>query len=464
VRNRHPKEYSAGKPRIGHQRTALLHDPQLPFLSLLMTTVTFCILYIMPISKKKGLRSSIACKRCHAAKARCDVAQHGSPCTRCQLRNYPDCQPIQSRRGTYIRKELNQKHRTVSSSVAESTEVIGEQLRQPPLSPSASARAASSPNTDKELHGATATASSAFTAANEAITVTEEPTAGPVSFSSANSVGSVSPRSRVLDQAGTHPEVQGLGLSPLPDLSARSQSVHLQLLPSSIRTLGLDQGEHEHAVSMSSPDTDTSSPSSEPSAGNGGMGQQPQPRSFSFPSSSGRKQSKEWARVFKGLFENVAVTSVTTTNSFRSRKRPLLYFGESFPVSWLMQKVQKEQPGQICVARPRLADMYGDSGEGDVSVEEPPRIMLQGAEHPAHMTPAKIIYLTSESCFTKPSKDAVEQMFTTYFQKVHNVYPIINRPDFARLYEQDKVPWLLFHSICFAAASHCPIGVLCREG
>ncbi|KAK9233914.1 fungal-specific transcription factor domain-containing protein [Lipomyces kononenkoae] len=214
---------------------------------------------------------------------------------------------------------------------------------------------------------------------------------------------------------------------------------------------------------MSSPDTNTCPPSSEPAAGNGGIGHHPEPRSLSLPFSSGRKQSKEWARVFKGLFDNVAVTSVTTTNSFRSRKRPLLYFGESFPASWLLQKVQKEQPGQICIAGPRLTEIY-HSSEGETSVEEPPRIMLQGREHPAHMTPAKIVYLTSENCFTKPSKDAVEQLFTTYFQKVHNVYPIINRPDFARLYDQDKLPWLLFHSICFAAASHCPIGLLCREG
>ncbi|KAK9427091.1 fungal-specific transcription factor domain-containing protein, partial [Lipomyces doorenjongii] len=280
-------------------------------------------------------------------------------------------------------------------------------------------------------------------------------------FSSEKSVDSVSPRTRIGDPDKPHPELPAPGLSPQLDLSAQTQSNHTQLLPRGIRSLGLEHGEYAHS---SSPDTGTSSPSSEPSAGNDGIGQQPQPRFLSFPSSSGRKQSKEWARVFKGLFDNVDVTSVTTKNSSRSRKRPLLYFGESFPVSWLLQKVQKEQPGQICIARPRLTEIYGDSGEGDASVEEPPLIILQGAEHPAHMTPAKIIYLTSESCFTKPSNEAAEQLFTTYFQKVHHVYPIINRPDFARLYEQDKVPWLLFHSICFAAASHCPIGVLCREG
>ncbi|KAK9321283.1 fungal-specific transcription factor domain-containing protein [Lipomyces orientalis] len=415
----------------------------------------------MTASTKKGLRSSIACKRCNAAKSRCDVAQHGSPCTRCQLRNYPDCQPIQSRRGTYNRKESNQ---TASALVAESTpltsqnttaaDIIGKQRRRTPLTSSASAPAASLPNTDKELQPTTA----------ETTTATEAATTAPVGLSSANSVGSVLPRTRIVNPDGTQPELQAAGLSPLLDLSARILSPRLQLLPGGIRSLEPEHGEHPHSGSMSSPDSDTSSPSSGPLAGNGPMGSQPQPRSLPFPSSSGRKQSKEWARVFKGLFDNVAVTSVTSTNSFRSRKRPLLYFGESFPVSWLLQKVQKEQPGQICIARPRLTEIYGDSGECDPSVEEPPRIMLQGAEHPAHMTPAKIIYLTSESCFTKPSKEAVEQLFTMYFQKVHNVYPIINRPDFARLYEQDKVPWLLFHSICFAAASHCPIGILCREG
>ncbi|KAK7203040.1 hypothetical protein BZA70DRAFT_312839 [Myxozyma melibiosi] len=54
---------------------------------------------------RHGSRSSIACKRCHQSKIKCDVSAHGSPCSRCRERGITDCEPIQSRRGTYDRKE-----------------------------------------------------------------------------------------------------------------------------------------------------------------------------------------------------------------------------------------------------------------------------------------------------------------------------------------------------------------------
>ncbi|KAK9234340.1 hypothetical protein V1525DRAFT_66082 [Lipomyces kononenkoae] len=57
----------------------------------------------------RGSRSSIACKVCHTSKIKCDVSTHGSPCSRCQERGVIVCELIQSRRGTYDRKEWLKK-------------------------------------------------------------------------------------------------------------------------------------------------------------------------------------------------------------------------------------------------------------------------------------------------------------------------------------------------------------------
>ncbi|KAK9364445.1 fungal-specific transcription factor domain-containing protein [Lipomyces kononenkoae] len=76
----------------------------------------------MGASSKTAKRSSIACKRCHASKIRCDVSINGSPCTRCRERNFTDCQLIESRRGLYDRKAWMRKMkgmRPVSESESE---------------------------------------------------------------------------------------------------------------------------------------------------------------------------------------------------------------------------------------------------------------------------------------------------------------------------------------------------------
>ncbi|KAK7207669.1 fungal-specific transcription factor domain-containing protein [Myxozyma melibiosi] len=336
---------------------------------------------------KKGLRASIACNHCNAAKSRCDFSLHGSPCSRCRQRNYSDCKPIQSRRGTYDRKEWFQKRKmsapSISSSAARppASVVVAEGDADPPAIVSA--------------------VSAAATMAVEAADVDSE------SFSSSNTTSSSPPTGGDRDSA-----------SPL-DCSPQFTAVnHCNHCPGQIN--------------------------------------RPHIRSFATKSidESDSGQTKEWARVFKSLFTNIDKPS----------KQPLLYFGESFPVSWLLYKVQKDRHGQIRLKQPRLqSGSSGDEDDGE-SDEEPSNIIFDGCEHPAHMTAAKIAYLSSEKCFSKPSPLIYTQLFSTYFQNIHHFYPIVNRADLARMFDQDSVPWILFYSICFAAASHCPISALCREG
>lgn len=53
-------------------------------------------------------RAAKACQRCNEKRVKCDAVERGTPCTRCEKRNEPDCVLIQSRRGIYVRKPRRQ--------------------------------------------------------------------------------------------------------------------------------------------------------------------------------------------------------------------------------------------------------------------------------------------------------------------------------------------------------------------
>ncbi|KAK9427164.1 fungal-specific transcription factor domain-containing protein [Lipomyces doorenjongii] len=150
-----------------------------------------------------------------------------------------------------------------------------------------------------------------------------------------------------------------------------------------------------------------------------------------------KRSNEKWSVVFKYYAD--------ITNDLVDRNS-ISYFGECFPMSVLLK---------------RLGD---DRGIGRQSLESISTTSLRSPEnHPDHMTPEKIAYLESQKCFTKPPPDVLEQYLKLFFQSVHPLYATIDRIAFMKMYKEDKVPWLLLHSICFAAATYSPPSVLCRE-
>ncbi|KAK9311225.1 fungal-specific transcription factor domain-containing protein [Lipomyces starkeyi] len=155
------------------------------------------------------------------------------------------------------------------------------------------------------------------------------------------------------------------------------------------------------------------------------------------PGSHDKRSNEKWSVVFK-YYANVT-NDLVDSNS-------ISYFGESFPMSVLLK---------------RLRDGRGIRRQ---SLERISTTTLRSpGNHPDHMTPEKIAYLESQKCFTKPPPDVLEQYLTLFFQRVHPLYATIDRIAFMKMYKEDKVPWLLLHSICFAAATYCPLSLLCRE-
>ncbi|KAK9321840.1 fungal-specific transcription factor domain-containing protein [Lipomyces orientalis] len=264
------------------------------------------------MGKGRSKRSSIACKKCHASKIKCDVSIQGSPCSRCKDRGLTDCEPIQSRRGTYDREEWWKKIKAQRES----------EERERRLA----------------LH-------------TEVTADCQTPSSSP-SFSDASSTSSM-----------------------------QQQVVELV----------------EDATIYEKP---------------------------------------KWDMMFESFLDD-KLSDVETTSA--------PYFGESFPIRFLLEN-QHSKAGFNRVCRsPDLDDMVGL------------------ADHPTHLSAAKIAFLAREGCFTKPDCAVLNRLISTYFGRVHNVLPILKRTEFMRLYRGDKVPWLLLHSVCFAASTHCSPDILCRD-
>ncbi|KAK9350615.1 fungal-specific transcription factor domain-containing protein [Lipomyces doorenjongii] len=261
----------------------------------------------------RGSRSSIACTKCHASKIKCDVSIHGSPCSRCKERGVIDCELIQSRRGTYDRKEWLKKVKA---------------------------------RKEKE---------------------------------------------------------------------ERERQMKMQ---------------SEIVISCQSP---SPSPSSSDDC------------SLSPPPPSQVIEPVQTAAAFEKPSWNLIIESFLDPQKPVVDKTPVSYFGESFPMSFLLQN-QHSKPGHIRLRR--------SSDEHDQATP---------AKHPKHITVAKLAFLADEKCFSKPDRAVLHQLVTSYFHKVHSVFPILDRTSFLRLYKADKVPWLLLQSICFAAATYGPVNVLCRD-
>jgi hypothetical protein len=74
-------------------------------------------------TNRARLRASKACSRCNQRKVKCDAAQIGVPCSRCQMDHVNDCTLIVSKRGIYDRKNAQNRHQSFDhpSAVGRST-------------------------------------------------------------------------------------------------------------------------------------------------------------------------------------------------------------------------------------------------------------------------------------------------------------------------------------------------------
>lgn len=131
-------------------------------------------------------------------------------------------------------------------------------------------------------------------------------------------------------------------------------------------------------------------------------------------------------------------------------KCSITYLGESFPLAMVLDEFHEGE-------RPRLHHPGPPLPENN----EPP---TETQEHPAHMLPEDIAFLQAKEVFVCPGTNVLDALVATFLDRVYPIYPVVNRQEFLMQYRTKRIPWILMHSLCFVAATFCPLATLHRAG
>ena len=133
-------------------------------------------------------------------------------------------------------------------------------------------------------------------------------------------------------------------------------------------------------------------------------------------------------------------------------KCSITYLGESFPLALVLEDLQDGGRTKLHHAGPPLGQVQSPS---DRHYQD---------SHPAHLLPEDMNCLQNKQALEYPESTLYEELMKTFLDVVFPMYPIVNRDEFIDQYKQRQLPWILLQSVCFAAATHCPITVLNRAG
>ena len=135
-------------------------------------------------------------------------------------------------------------------------------------------------------------------------------------------------------------------------------------------------------------------------------------------------------------------------------KCSIVYLGESFPLSIVLEDL-KEGGG------PRL---HHPGPPLDEALPKSQRSSDRAPDHPAHMLPEDLDFLNAKQAFTYPPQDILNALVSTFLERVYPIYPIVNRQELLQLYQNETLPRILLHALCFVASTFCPIAILHRAG
>ncbi|KIW30399.1 uncharacterized protein PV07_06144 [Cladophialophora immunda] len=135
----------------------------------------------------------------------------------------------------------------------------------------------------------------------------------------------------------------------------------------------------------------------------------------------------------------------------RSNRFSITYLDESFPLSLVLQDQGHGTKPQLHYLTPAKPEPPGHPPSSD-------------HHHPAHVPPKDIEFLQTRGCFELPNPEILDMLLNTFLDRVYPLYPIFKRRSFLESYRAQQLPWLLLHSVCFAAVTFCEEDVLFRAG
>lgn len=163
------------------------------------------------------------------------------------------------------------------------------------------------------------------------------------------------------------------------------------------------------------------------------------------PTSTGLRQNgSSWSTVFENLLEHRDRREAVD-------KRSISYVGEAFPLGIILDG-SRDSTG-----RPQLHH------SGPVPISDSAR----SSSHPPHFNsipPEEMAYLEAKQAFKAPADDVLDMLIAVFMDRVFPLYPIVHPQEFMEQHKTRKLPWILLHSVCFMAATFCPLRLLHRVG
>jgi hypothetical protein len=366
-------------------------------------------------------RAAKACRRCNELRVKCDASERGTPCTRCEHKNEPECKLIESRRGIYPRKlrRTTGTNQTGHDNRQESVPIDGPG--------DSSVTVSCLDGSDKRQD------SGADQTANDSITT------------SRGEIGD--PRSQGLDNTAkahpvTHGEIQQQRqqhqLVEVRGTTEYRQDVTEGRIDQSISAMNSDQ---PHALM---PDNMDWVAQPHPDLSLEARPEEISPSNRTDVSTSSYREIS-WATMFDHLLES------RLRGEDVVEKGSITYLGESFPLAIVLEDLRGgkgqprlHHPGPPC---PATEDLY-----------EPQDV------HPPHMLPEEITFLEAKKAFELPDRKTLDALVDVFLTQVYSLYPVVNRQEFLQEYNAKRTPWILLHAVCFISATFCSLKTLHRAG
>ena len=125
----------------------------------------------------------------------------------------------------------------------------------------------------------------------------------------------------------------------------------------------------------------------------------------------------------------------------------VVFLGQSSPFTFALEELQKGK-------RPDLHD----TGFGFPFLPkkpEDPKAAECNEVHGSHMSVQDINYLCTKGAFTYPKPEVLKMLFDAFSTRFHPLYSIVNIKELAKTHQQQKLPWLLLHTVCLIGATFC---------
>ncbi|KAL4897969.1 fungal-specific transcription factor domain-containing protein [Aspergillus ambiguus] len=132
-------------------------------------------------------------------------------------------------------------------------------------------------------------------------------------------------------------------------------------------------------------------------------------------------------------------------------KCSITYLGESFPLAIVLEDLNEG-------GRPKLHHPGPPFPGKEPSTDIPNKLQA------AHILPEDLEYLQTKGVFTFPDQQHLDAFIDVFLQRIYPAYPIVSRQELVQQHEASHIPLILLHSICFIAATFCPLSVLHRAG